>query len=245
MHLHLLDCRILLPAPGQRLRRVCMQRGFTLVEILIVMVLLSLLTLGLASALSTISQTQQRVDSRLELLDQRRVASAFLRATLGSVSGQFRQGQPLRQGQSPFFFDGQNDSLQWLGSMPARMGLGGRMHFRLSVQDDDLVLQFAPWQGADKEPDWSEGQSQVLEHGVTALALRYQNARVGADHWQEAWAANPPERANQPPELPTAVHLQVHGAQGDWPLTVVALHIPAATNPSAMPRAAVGGSAQR
>jgi len=206
-------------------------RGFTLVELLVVMVLLSLLTLGLGSALSTISQTQQRVDERLQWLDQQRASSAFLRAALGSVSGQRRQGGLQRQGQSPFFFDGQGDSLQWLGTMPARIGLGGRMHFRLALDEGDLVLQLAPWQGADQEPDWAQGQSQVLARGVRTLALRYQNANLGANHWQEQWGVNPPGAAVRPPELPTAVQIQVQTAQGDWPLTVVALYIPAATHP--------------
>lgn len=35
------------------------QKGFTLVELLVVMALLSLLMLGLASAMSTVSQTQE------------------------------------------------------------------------------------------------------------------------------------------------------------------------------------------
>ena len=40
------------------------QAGFTLVEMLIALVLLSLLALGMVSALSTMGQTQERIDQR-------------------------------------------------------------------------------------------------------------------------------------------------------------------------------------
>src|SRR5256885_9315800 len=62
------------------------QKGFTLVELLVVMALLSLLMLGLASAMSTVSQTQERVDARLDRMDHQRVSIGFLRTVLGQRS---------------------------------------------------------------------------------------------------------------------------------------------------------------
>ncbi|XJC77943.1 prepilin-type N-terminal cleavage/methylation domain-containing protein [Delftia tsuruhatensis] len=110
------------------------QRGFTLVELLVVMALLSLLMLGLASAMSTVSQTQERVDARLDRMDHQRVSVAFLRSVLGQASAIRRQAGLRKQGESELFFEGGPQGMRWLGIMPARFGMGGRTHFQLSVE---------------------------------------------------------------------------------------------------------------
>ena len=61
-------------------------RGFTLLELLVVMGLLSAVMLALGAALRTIAQSEDRVDHRLGQADELRVASAFMRTTLGRVS---------------------------------------------------------------------------------------------------------------------------------------------------------------
>ena len=68
------------------------QRGFTLVEVLVVMTLLSLVVLALGSALRTTAQTEERVDQRLARNDEIRVVTGFLQSVLGRISGQKRQG---------------------------------------------------------------------------------------------------------------------------------------------------------
>lgn len=139
------------------------QKGFTLVELLVVMALLSLLMLGLASAMSTVSQTQERVDARLDRMDHQRVSIGFLRSVLGQVSAVRRQAGLRKQGESELFFEGGPQGMRWLGIMPARFGMGGRTHFQLSVEGDALVLRFAPWQGPDVMPDWGQSQSYVID----------------------------------------------------------------------------------
>ena len=59
--------------------------GFTLIEVLVVISLLSLLMLAMGSALRTTAQTEERVDQRLQRTDEIRVASGFLRSVLGRV----------------------------------------------------------------------------------------------------------------------------------------------------------------
>ena len=60
--------------------------GFTLVEVLVVMSLLSLVMLAMGSALRTTAQTEERVDQRLQRADEMRLAADFLRSILGRVS---------------------------------------------------------------------------------------------------------------------------------------------------------------
>ena len=62
------------------------QRGFTLVEVLVVMTLLSLVVLALGSALRTTAQTEERVDQRLARNDEIRVVTGFLQSVLGLIA---------------------------------------------------------------------------------------------------------------------------------------------------------------
>ena len=59
--------------------------GFTLVEVLVVLSLLSLVMLAMGSALRTTAQTEERVDQRLQRADEMRVTTGFLRYILGRV----------------------------------------------------------------------------------------------------------------------------------------------------------------
>ncbi|WP_454725257.1 prepilin-type N-terminal cleavage/methylation domain-containing protein [Delftia acidovorans] len=212
-------------------------QGFTLVELLVAMVLLSMLTLGLASVMSTVSQTQERVDARLDRMDHQRVSIGFLRSVLGQISAAQRQTGMRKQGESEYFFEGGPRGMQWLGIMPARFGMGGRTHFQLALDGDALVLRFAPWKGVDIAPDWGQGQSYVLERAVTAFVLSYQNAKSGVAQWQPQWVDDK--------ELPSAVQIQLQSAGGAWPLMAIAFYTPPATNRSSGSGGAVFGGSRR
>ena len=109
--------------------------GFTLVELLVAMALLSLLMLGMASALRSMAQTEERVDSRLAQTDEFRVATGFLDTVLGQVSVR-KTTALLKEGESPYLFVGKPDEMAWVGIMPARHGVGGRTFFRLRLEPD-------------------------------------------------------------------------------------------------------------
>lgn len=208
------------------------QQGFTLVELLVAMVLLSMITLGLASVMSTVSQTQERIDTRLDRMDHQNVSVGFLRSVLGQVSALRRQGGLRKQGESDYFFAGGSQSMQWLGIMPARYGVGGRTHFQLAQQGDALVLSFVPWQGSGAEPNWALAQNYVLARKITAFVLRYQNGKQGAGQWLTNWS--------EAKEFPTAVQIDLQTATDIWPMWVVALHITPATSSDGGP--VFGGS---
>ncbi|MEO8118593.1 MAG: prepilin-type N-terminal cleavage/methylation domain-containing protein, partial [Rhodoferax sp.] len=67
-------------------RQSIRQSGFTLLELLVVMTLLSIIMVGLVSALRTMAQTETKIDQRLQRLDEIRVARTFLQQTLTRVS---------------------------------------------------------------------------------------------------------------------------------------------------------------
>lgn len=207
--------------------------GFTLLEVIVVMALLSLIMLAMGSALRTAAQTEERIDARLARTDELRVASDFLRSVLGRISAQQGPARP-EPGASRFSFSGGPGEMRWLGVMPARHGVGGRQHFRLAIEPQGLVLRYLPWQG-EQQPDWGRSESYVLVAGATALALRFEDTREQPSQWVAQWVT--------PDALPQRVALTVQTAQGPWPDLVVNMRRLPGTDPDiAGGRAVFGGA---
>lgn len=200
-------------------------RGFTLVELLVVMALLSLVMVAMGSALRTASQTEQRVDARLQRMDDLRTVSGFLRSVLGRVSAQ-KISTPVVAGASSYFFSGSASYMSWVGVMPARYGAGGRYHFRLELTDAGvLLLQYMPWDGTAALPDWTAGQSASLLSGVTGLTFQYADGVVDPPEWSPQWTII--ER------LPERVSISVQMASGAWPEIVVPMRVLPSSDPRA------------
>ncbi|MBU0891554.1 MAG: prepilin-type N-terminal cleavage/methylation domain-containing protein [Gammaproteobacteria bacterium] len=205
--------------------------GFTLIEILVVMSLLSLLALGMGSALRTTAQTGERVDAKLLEADEIRVATTFLRSVLGRVHVQ-RQSSPTSVGQQPYFFEGNTENVTWIGIMPARHGVGGRAFFRLYLGRVEgkagLVLQFLPWDSATVQPDWSQSEARILVEGAADLRLKYVNTTSNEPRWVDRW--------DSPDMLPDRLSISLGAGAGSWPDLV----IPLRATPSGLSGAASG-----
>lgn len=220
-------------------------RGFTLVEVLIALVLLSLLMLALTGALRAMGQTEERVEQRIAVADDYRAAVHFLGDVLGQVSARrFATQQADAPSQTPFF-QAAPDALAWIGVMPARHGLGGRHYMRLGVEPGpnggQLVLRYAPWTGAPTFSAWDQAAAQILAAPVQSLSLRYQEPVSGG--WSPVWP--PPDmsfNALPPTQLPGAIALQIDGPQPAWPPLVVGVRATRLSDPAARGGGSFGGS---
>lgn len=220
------------------------EAGFTLVEVLIALSLLSLLMLVLTSAMRSLGQTEERIEQRVEVADNYRTAVNFLQDALGRVSARrFRSTAAGAPPEVPFF-EAQSDSLSWIGVMPARFGLGGRHYMHLAVESSSvgpqLVLRYSPWTGAAAFADWGSASSQVMAASVRAVSLRYQEPSSG--QWSPVWPP-PGLPVNQLPvtSLPSAVEIQVDGMEPPWPPLVIAVVPTRASDRSAMGATFGGG----
>lgn len=210
-----------------RLRQARRVRGFTLVELLVAMSLMSLILLAMSSALHTMGQTESRIDERSNRLDDFRSATAFIRSTLGRVSMRSRPGTGSVD-QSNYLFEGRNEGIAWVGTMPARYGAGGRHFFRLmaepSGQGHALVLRYSPWGPAAGFPDWSQVDGRVLVSGVTAWSVEYEDPRVAPGRWMPEWSmAMGNTNQDRRSRLPSRVRLLIQVAGSDWPELVIPL----------------------
>lgn len=213
-----------------------MHGGFTLIEVLVVMSLLSLVMLAMGSALRTTAQTEERVDQRLQRIDEMRVGSDFLRSILGRVSARKMAG-PVAVGENQFIFSGNKDDLTWIGIMPARYGVGGRYHFRLALETTtagkDLVVRFAPWLDDMQPVNWPSAEMYKLVTNVTELGLQYEDAQAEPPMWTTQWT--------NPEQLPQRVMVSLQTVQGPWPELVFAMRIAPGSDPASS-GAVFGGS---
>ena len=193
-------------------------RGFTLLELLVVMALLSVVMLALGSALRTIAQSEGRIDQRLARADEFRVATAFMRTTLARISDR-KVAAAAEPSAGSVLFAGGGESVAWVGIMPARYGAGGRNFFRLGVESVDghssLVLRFIPWIDAPVFPDWSQAEARVLVADVASLSIRYEDALAVPSAWGAEWPFKD--------RLPQRIELTVQTSAGFWPSLVVAM----------------------
>ena len=192
-------------------------RGFTLVEVVVAMALLSLVMLVLGSSIRSMVASAQRIDSRTALTDEMRVAASFLREIIGRS-----EAQKIEPPGTGLLFSGASDELSWIGVMPPRFGAGGRSFFRLKVEtvsdgSTGLVLRFQPWRWDQKVlPDWSKGDSRVLLRNVTNFVVAY-----GGEGMQLNWLPTWPAESTT---LPPRVRMQLVTAGSQWPPLVFAMH---------------------
>lgn len=188
-------------------------RGFTLVEVVVALTLLSLLLLGLVSALRSFGQTGTRLEMQTLANDDLRLVSALMQRTIARSSPRLRADTADEA--THLWFQGGADQLEWLGQMPARNGAGGLTHLRLELAaDGGLMLHMAPFDGDERSPDWSLIEARMLLDHVDALSLQYQGIdESGAEVWFDDWL--------EQEGLPVLVQLAITVRGRPWPPLVV------------------------
>lgn len=220
------------------------QRGFTLIELLVVMTLLSVIMLGLVTALRNMAQTESKIDQRLERLDEIRVARTFLQQTLSRVSSSTLDA-PGATGKTVIPFAATPDSLTWVGILPARPNFGGRHFFRLAIENtpagSELVLRFAPWQPDLTSPDWSLAESRILIRGISQMTVQARGLPPQGHALAQSWPTGWQSRWPIIDALPEQLRLSLTDTQGSWPEWNIAVHALPQSD-SSFSRVVIGGS---
>lgn len=193
------------------------QRGFTLLEIMLVLSLLGVLLILVGGAILGANRAVLKAQQYTTSLDEMRAAQKFLRSSIG-------QALPLAfsedDGESSGFFVGSAQRLQFVATLPAELGGGIQLH-TLDVNEHDLQVAFAQiLSTADSTASRPWGDPQVLLRGVESLNLSYQgvNSKGQPTGWLSDWP--------WPTRLPRAVRIdaKVNGPVS-WLTEVVALRL--------------------
>lgn len=197
-----MTCDRHLPRPGQRLR------GFTLIEVVVAMTILSLIVLATLTAMRTLGQTQTKLEQRAESTARMRAVSTFLRRNLEQAHPVllFQFGVPAGR-----YFYGGDQELIWAGPMPIPGMQGGLASVNLRLNDDNQLILLVR-DGVNFMP-WEDDTPYLLANDVNSFNVSYR-ANPWSD-WVSEWEMSE--------EVPTHVRINVQVNERYWPELVVAV----------------------
>ena len=194
------------------------QRGFTLLEVMIALVILSMIMVATISALRGFGNTKATVTQVTNRLDEMRVVSSFLRNSLSSAL-------PLRLGvtaaptfgrlePSTTYFRGGSSDVVWVAPLIAGADLGGAFVMQLSHIEERVELKWHPYRSLLEEVSWAEVESRVLLEDVEEFTIGYLGDYGG--EWLAEWSESPGN--------PVALRLNIKSRNKYWPELVVRLN---------------------
>lgn len=187
--------------------------GFTLLEVLAALALLSLLLLGVYSGVRSATHTVQAGTLKIEQLDEVRSAQMFLRRELEQAMA---QAIARDDSGNNIYFIGSSDEMRFVAPMPDYLGVSGPQIVDIKIvsggdHGKQLVASLAvlPPDGSKPKP---LGDPQVLVDGVTDGSFSYRgiNQQGQATDWQSDW--------QDPGFMPNLVSIKLTLRSGrEWP----------------------------
>jgi general secretion pathway protein J len=183
--------------------------GFSLVEVVVALSILSLVLLATVTGLRTLANTQVTVERMTERVDEVRTVSSFLRDTLesaaiGSASaGGLSMGGPSRESA---YFELTPDALVWKSTILIGENFGGSYLLRLAREEDLLVLRWQEPPVSGQPQDWREAQMRTLVDDLQEFEISWREDY--RDDWQREWRRG---------DVAGWVRLQVRAAGRYWP----------------------------
>jgi general secretion pathway protein J len=165
-------------------------RGFSLMEVLAALALLTIVLLGVYSGISTATRIVRSGSDAIERMDEIRSAQTYLRSELAQALvipfGQTDDGDPV-------VFTGNDHSLRFVAPMPGYLSKLGPQLQTVSLVDDghstfrlEVALALLPPDGGDFQP---LGEPEVLLRGIRkgSFAYRGMDDRDRPGDWQDSW----------------------------------------------------------
>ena len=199
------------------------ERGFTLLEVLVAMVLLGLMMAVMTGSIRFAGQSRDVATTRIDNLDNMRIAQDFLRQTLA-------QTHPKRWAKvvgRPYIFRGDREELFMAAPLTARVGVGGLFLLKFSLVEEGrdkgkklVMARMFPSPDMQEMPDFSEAETTVLAEDLSEIEFGYLDREdENTDPtWVEDW--------REPARMPEAVRVRVKPRVGNaWPELVVPLRV--------------------
>ena len=187
------------------------QEGFTLVEVLLAITLLTLILSATVSALRTFGNTQSSLERVISRVDEIRAVSTFLRnafsATVIAEMSPMTLGPGDISGLDGGYFRMKGGSeVEWRSTAMFGEDYGGSYFFRVFAIDNQLLLQ---WQLADaRNPtDWQDKPSRVLIENLENFRSSCWSSVNG--NWRDVW--------NDSSNIPDKVKFVIRSSGRYWP----------------------------
>ena len=202
--------------------------GFTLIEVLIAMTLLSIMVVLLFSSLKISAQSWEQGENKISEVNEVAVVYNFFQRHLSPAI-------PLmddftKKGEKTFSFQGKKQSLQFVSVFPASADRSGMQLFSISTgkQDHEQVIKvtLTPFFPVTEGEEWHQEEVVLLRH-VSDFRLAYFGAadEVGVNSWQDEWLAKEVQ--------PQLVKININTTNGAfWPEMIIELKISGTANNS-------------
>ncbi|MEO8133169.1 MAG: prepilin-type N-terminal cleavage/methylation domain-containing protein [Betaproteobacteria bacterium] len=199
-------------------------RGFTLLETLVALTLLAMILAVLTGSIRFAGQSRDAVATKLDGIDNMRIAQDFLRQTI-------TQAHPkrwLKVVGRPFVFRGERDELALAAPLTARVGVGGLFLLKFSLVDSGekgqgkklVMARVFPEPTAQEMPDFSTAETTVLAENLSELEIAYlgRDDETADPTWRDDW--------KEGARMPEAVRLRIRTDKGAaWPELIVPLRV--------------------
>jgi general secretion pathway protein J len=200
------------PTPGR-------EAGFTLVELLVTLALMSVLSLIVLGSLRFGIKAWQRGSVHAESIDRVQHAATMLRSLVEDAYPYYATGGEAR---NRIAFQGTSESLTFLASTPLALGGKGRSRFRVFVERRDDQAHLMLSSVAELTDSLGTIAPARLVENIKAVTISYLSATVPAKDaiWQAEWPLSP--------QWPRLVRVDVQFHEGDariWPELIIAPRI--------------------
>jgi len=215
----------------------CASAGFTLIEVLIAMTLLSIMVVLLFSSLSICAQSWEQGERKMAEVNEVAVVYNFFQRHLSSArplwndfadgngepgANRPETGAATENKDKTFSFQGKKKSLQFVSIFPASAGRAGMQLFSIQPQQhakEQLIkVTLTPFFPLTEDAEWRPEQEILLKH-VSDFTLAYFGADdTGKSRWQDEWL----EKGVHP----QLVKISISTTNGVfWPEMIIALKV--------------------
>ncbi len=164
--------------------------GFTLIEVLIAMTLLSLMIILLFSSLTIGAKSWEQGEKKISDVNEIAVVQQFFNHHLAHATPQWNDFNPEKD--RVFSFQGKKQSLQFVAAFPASAERAGLQLFELKFKKKNkqyfIDVTLTPFFPLLEGEEWFEDTVELV-HGVEHFELAYfgLNDETGEYTWQNEW----------------------------------------------------------
>ncbi len=194
------------------------QRGFTLIELSVALLLMALIASVLYGSLSLAGSSWNRGEAKAQQTSEMRLTEGFLRRTL-TAQHPLRLHKAVAQ---PLYFLGTPETLAYAAALTGRAG-AGMYYFRVAVTPNGdtsrlTLSRVIPDYTATQLPDFGNDFS-VLADGISEVHFAYLGRDAAASSlvtptWRDHW--------DDTQRLPDLISIDVIAANGvPWPTLII------------------------
>ncbi|MFT4872354.1 type II secretion system protein J [Congregibacter sp.] len=182
--------------------------GFTLIEMMVSVTILSLVMLATVTALRTLASTQSSLNKVTDRNDEIRSVSSFLRDALESaVVGSSSGGLTVGGGSAEMtVFEASSTQLMWKTTMMFGESVGGSYVVRVAQENPNVVLRWQKMDARGQVGEWNNASARTLVEDVQEFLVAYRREFDG--DWLSEWDGR---------GAPGWVRLRIRAAERYWP----------------------------